>query len=313
VPRFHYVYQRQNQIGSIYRSPMHSHRYFPLPPEPASKTSMNLLPNRWGVLLSLSIVALCPLDRAWASSSDLPDAPMPAIARENAHKPTREVTWRTLPRDFAHDQKDIWVTFPVQAATGNHWLPILGVAGGTAALIYADPHIARYFRNHERNVDKVNDVFDPLITTGEVIVIPAALMAAGYMRHDSYQVDTALSAALAYGDSAIVDLAVKAVTRRQRPSDVLPTGTFTGTFFNGGKSPLKGSSFPSGHATGAFAVATVIANRYGNHKWVPWAVYGMATVIGLSRISSNAHFASDVFLGSAIGYSTSKFQVLRPQ
>jgi membrane-associated phospholipid phosphatase len=277
---------------------------------------MKMLIKRWlaGVSLSATLVLLCSQALASPSDPDLPDAPTPTVTtRPGDHKPTREITWRTLPRDFAHDQKDIWLTFPGKLATGHHWVPLLGVAGGTAALIYGDPHIARYFRNHERNVDKVNDVFDPLITTGEVVSIPALLMAAGYMRHDNYQVDTALSAVLAYGDSAIVDLAAKAVTRRQRPSDVAQTGTFTGTFFNGGKSPLKGSSFPSGHATAAFSVATVVANRYGNHKWVPWAVYGMATVIGFSRISSNAHFSSDVFLGAAIGYSTAKFQVLRPQ
>jgi len=269
--------------------------------------------NPWVPLLPLFAVLLAPFSGAWASSLDLPDAPVPSVANESGHKPTREITWRSLPRDFAHDQKEIWITFPGKLATGHHWVPFLGVAGGTAALIYADPHIARYFRNHGRNLDKVNDVFDPLITTGEVVALPVSLMAAGYMRHDNYQVDTALSATLAYADSAIVDLGAKAVTRRQRPSDVLPTGTFTGTFFNGSKSPFKGSSFPSGHAAAAFSVATVIANRYGNHKWVPWAVYGMATFIGLSRISTNAHFASDVFVGAAIGYSTAKFQVLRPQ
>jgi len=229
------------------------------------------------------------------------------------HKLTREITWRSLPRDFVHDQKDIWLTFPGKLATGHHWIPFLGVVGGTAALIYADPHIARYFVSHAKNVDKLSDVFDPIITTGEVIALPASLMTAGYLRHDAYQVDAALSATLAYADSAIVDLGAKAVTRRQRPSDVLPTGNFTGTFFNSGKSPFKGSSFPSGHSAAAFSVATVVANRYGNHKWVPWVVYGMATAISLSRVTTNAHFSSDVFLGAAIGYTTAKFQVLGPQ
>lgn len=302
---------------------------FKLPPirQPASKIFVKRFAKRWLPFLSLAAVLACPCV-TWAVDPELPDAPLPAdlddgaqqaaampvVSRDGGvHKPTREITWRSLPRDFAHDQKDIWLTFPGKLATGHHWIPVLGVAGGTAALIYADPHVARYFRNHAKNVDKVNDVFDPMITTSEVIALPASLMAAGYMRRDSYEVDTALSAALAYGDSAIVDLAMKAVTRRERPSDVAPTGTFTGTFFNGGKSPLKGSSFPSGHSTGVFSVATVVANRYGNHKWVPWVVYSMATVIGFSRITTNAHFSSDVFLGAALGYTTAKYQVLRPQ
>lgn len=225
----------------------------------------------------------------------------------------REVTWRSLPRDFLHDQKNIWFVFPSQLARGHYWIPTLAVAGGTAALIYADPHAMPYFQKHATNLDDFNDVFDAYIATGEVIAIPAVLMTAGYMRHDNYEVSTALLAADAYADSAIVNLAVKAITRRERPTDIAPGAPFTGTFFNGGTSPFKGSSFPSGHATGAFSVATVVATRYRNHRWVPWAMYSFATVISLSRITTSAHFPSDVFLGAALGYTVTRYQVLRPQ
>lgn len=223
------------------------------------------------------------------------------------------MNWRSLPRDFLQDQKNVWLVFPSKLARGHYWIPTLAVAGGTAGLIYADPHAMPYFRTHATNLDDFNDAFDAYIATGEVVAIPAALMTAGYMRHDNYEVSTALLAADAYADSAVVNLAMKAITRRERPSDVPAGAPFTGTFFNGGESPLKGSSFPSGHATGAFSVATVVATRYRNHRWVPWAVYGFATVISLSRITTSAHFPSDVFLGAALGYTITRYQVLRPQ
>jgi membrane-associated phospholipid phosphatase len=256
--------------------------------------------------------------------------PHPAMAQDNASLPDspsyssqfpkhtddaqneRITSWKQLPGDFFRDQKDIWL-FPVQLAKGKHWLPTLAVVGGTAGLIFADPHIMPYFRSHARNLDDLNDTFDAPITTAEVIVVPASLLFAGYMRHDQYQISTALLAGEAYADSAIVDLAVKAVTRRKRPSDVLPGQPFTDTFFNGGTSPFKGSSFPSGHAAGVFSVATVIATRYKNHRWVPWAAYGFATVISLSRITTSAHFPSDVFLGAALGYGITRYEVLRPR
>jgi hypothetical protein len=222
------------------------------------------------------------------------------------------VTWKQLPGRFGRDQKEIWLS-PLQLAKGRGWIPTLVVVGGTAGLIEADPHVMPYFRDHATNLDDLNDVFDPLITTGEVVALPVVLLGAGYLRHDSYMTSTAMLAGVAYGDSAIVDLAAKAVTRRQRPSDVPAGGDFTGTFFNGGKSPFKGSSFPSGHSAGVFSVATVVATRYKNHKWVPWATYGFATVISLSRITTLAHFPSDVFLGAALGYTTTRFQVLRPE
>ena len=250
------------------------------------------------------------------TNSQLPESP--SHARESAGQPAdsptnRMVTWRSLPKAFFQDQKAIWWVFPGQLARGQHWLPTLGITGVTAGLLVADPHAMPYFRSHARNWDDVNDTFASPITTAEVVALPASLMVAGYARHDAYQVDSALLAGEAYADSAIVDLGIKAVTRRKRPSDVAPTGNFNDTFFAGGKSPFKGSSFPSGHAAGAFAVATVVASRYHTHRWVPWVVYGFATAISFSRVSTLSHFPSDVFLGAALGYTITRYQVLRPR
>lgn len=226
----------------------------------------------------------------------------------------REATWRSLPGDFLHDQKDLW-TFPLRLAHGKYLVPTVLVVGGTVGLIYADPHIAPYFRNNAKQWDSFTDVFDPMITTGEVIALPTALLAAGYMRHDTREVNTAILAAEAYGDSVVINLAMKAVTRRERPSDIPLGGNYDDTFFNGGKSPFKGSSFPSGHSTAVWSVATVVAERYRHRgkPWIPVLCYTMATAISFSRIADSAHFPSDVWLGSALGYSIAKYQTLRPR
>jgi membrane-associated phospholipid phosphatase len=42
-------------------------------------------------------------------------------------------------------------------------------------------------------------------------------------------------------------------------------------------------------------------------------MYSFATAISLSRITTMAHFPSDVFVGAAMGYSVSRFEVLRPR
>jgi membrane-associated phospholipid phosphatase len=269
-------------------------------------------------LILLVVVFACTRESAnsQTSNSQWPDSPShsrEAYGESSDSPSNREVSWRSLPKDFLHDQKGIWLLFPAQLAKGHYWLPTLAIAAGTAGLIVADPHAMPYFRSHARNLDDVNDTFDAPITTAEVIAVPAALLVAGYARHDSYQVGTALLAGEAYADSAVVDLAVKAITRRKRPSDVAPGAPFNDTFFAGGKSPFKGSSFPSGHAAGAFAVATVIATRYHTHRWVPWAVYGFATAISFSRVTTSAHFPSDVFLGAVLGYTVTRYEVLRPR
>ncbi|MBQ0072064.1 MAG: phosphatase PAP2 family protein, partial [Spirochaetales bacterium] len=67
-------------------------------------------------------------------------------------------------------------------------------------------------------------------------------------------------------------------------------------------------SFPSGHTTGAFAVASftsyVFSQYYPDSKWkVPVALlsYGIAATEGLIRIQSGCHFPTDVLMGAALG------------
>jgi membrane-associated PAP2 superfamily phosphatase len=271
----------------------------------------------WLLSLIFCAIICIPFHRSLAqdSKADLPDAPSEIVFHpHHGGDPAsdRQVSWRSLPKDFLHDQKKIWL-FPAQLAKGKHWVPTLAITAGTAVLIATDSHTTPYFRNHQGQLDDLNDVFNSYVTTAEVIAVPATLLIAGYKRHDGYQVDTAILCGEAYADSAIVDLAMKAVTRRKRPIDVPAGQPFDDTFFSGGKSPFSGSSFPSGHAAGVFSVATVVASRYRNHKWVPWLAYSFATVISFSRVTTSAHFPSDVFLGAALGYTVTKYAVLQPR
>lgn len=69
------------------------------------------------------------------------------------------------------------------------------------------------------------------------------------------------------------------------------------------------TSFPSGHATAAFAVATM-ESQYHPKQALLW--YGGATLIGVSRVQLHRHFTHDVIAGAAVGYFTSKFELKRP-
>ncbi len=61
------------------------------------------------------------------------------------------------------------------------------------------------------------------------------------------------------------------------------------------------TSFPSGHAGAAFAVATTIAYCSEN-KLIDITAYSLAGLVALARVHDEAHWASDVLAGSAIGY-----------
>ncbi len=70
------------------------------------------------------------------------------------------------------------------------------------------------------------------------------------------------------------------------------------------------ASFPSGHATEAFAVATAIAENYPAW-WVQGLAYGTAGLVGYARVELNAHYASDVVAGALVGWSVARGVVHR--
>lgn len=222
----------------------------------------------------------------------------------------RPVSWNLLAPNFLHDQKRIW-TFPVRAPHGKDWKPALGVVAGTIGLMALDPHVAPYFRRTSSFTD-FNNVFSGRNTMLSMVIFPASFYAVGLKKHDSYAQHTALLAAEAAADAEIVDVIMKDVSLRARPSDIAPHGNFYDSWWESRASVLGGNaSFPSGHAIQAFAIATVFAQRYRRHRWVPWVAYAAASLVGFSRIPLQAHFPSDVFLGSALGYFISRDVVLR--
>ena len=63
-------------------------------------------------------------------------------------------------------------------------------------------------------------------------------------------------------------------------------------------------SFPSGHASGTFASATVLARHYGWKAGLP--AFGIASYVAASRLSENKHYLSDVVFGAAIGLTAGR-------
>ena len=237
----------------------------------------------------------------------------PDAAPDVQSKPAeeREVSWKALAPRFVDDQKKIWM-FPAKVATGSHVLPTLAVLGATAGLVAADPIEGRYFRANEGSFHAFSNIFTGTTTTAVILAVPAAFYVVGLARKDSYAEHTAMLAALAVADVEIPNLMIRMTTRRIRPRDVPLNGNFSDTWFDAGANPWKAKgSFASGHAASAFAVATVIARRYSHHRWVPWVAYGAAGVIAFSRVTTQSHFVSDAFFGSALGYSVGRFATLR--
>ncbi|MGH9682418.1 MAG: phosphatase PAP2 family protein [Candidatus Acidiferrales bacterium] len=274
------------------------------PPAPSDTTFV--APSSVGVFVRASVA---PMPSPNVFGEPVPAASSSWAPIATSTTPEKTISWKQLPWNILRDEKRIWL-FPLQVGRGEHLFPTVSVVGVTTGLIVADKYDTPYFV-HTTDFHGFSRVFSGTTTGAAIAIVPASFYIVGLVRKDSYAEQTALLAAEAYAASAIPHVAAKLVTRRFRPLDV-PPNQFSDTFFRSHVSIFgKGSSFPSGHATGAFSIATVIAERYRNHRWVPWVAYGAAGLISFSRIPAKEHFPSEVFFGAALGYAIARYDVMR--
>lgn len=102
---------------------------------------------------------------------------------------------------------------------------------------------------------------------------------------------TAACAAASFTVASILVAAIKDLGDRARPALADPSII-----------PLVATpdspSFPSGHTATAFAAAAVVASF---HPRLRLPVYGLAALVGVSRIYLGVHFWIDVLAGAALG------------
>lgn len=239
-----------------------------------------------------------PPDRASSTSPGLGDSG------------ERAVSWGLLIPNMLGDQKKIWLS-PVSLVKGRHWKPVLGFLAATGGLVALDPTEASYFRTTS-GFHTFDQVFSGTNTGIGMAVVPVSFYAVALVRHNIYDQHTSLLAGEAALDSELLASIMKSTIRRLRPSAVPAGAGFTDTFTDAKGGFFSGQgSFPSGHAIVAFSIATVFADRYSRHRWVPWLAYGLAATVAFSRLPLQAHFSSDIFVGAVFGYTISHYVVLR--
>jgi len=256
--------------------------------------------SRLGVLWVLLLSAALQLI---AQTDPLPDAP-------SASAPTRQISWKLLLPNVVHDQKPIWL-FPRALAGGKHLNPTLVVLSVTAGLIAIDPVVSPYFRRSQ-SFSAFNKDFSGDNTTLAMLAFPVAFYISGLERKDAYAQHTVLLASEAVIDSEILTTVVKDLDRRALPGEVPDKSRFGDTWFEGRGQWFRGvGSFPSGHSIAAFSMATVFADRYPKPRWHRWVAFGLAGLVGFSRVPLQAHYASDIFAGAVLGYSIAHYAVLK--
>jgi membrane-associated phospholipid phosphatase len=203
--------------------------------------------------------------------------------------------------------------------TKKDWINTGKFALVAGAVALADEPIqksALKFRNNNPGIQDVSRYVTNFGGIYEVYVL-GGLGAYGFISRNQKLKTTTLLASQSYITGAALESVLKFLTGRQRPyftdsTKVQAEPTFYGPFYKTPKDPdgtRTNSSFPSGHTTVAFAAATVYAMEYKDKPLVPIIAYSAATLIGLSRITENKHWATDVLTGAALGYLTGRLVV----
>ena len=174
---------------------------------------------------------------------------------------------------------------------GREWLMFSGAAAGLAAMSLADETVSDAAREHGPTFGFVGEVFGDFGAGGSLVLLGGFYLA-GAIGKDSRAKNVCLDglAAVLIANGMITPV-VSTLVGRERPTEEQGAYSFH---------PFEGRSFPSGHATQAFATASVIAASYDS-TWVKAAAYGAAAMTAYSRVRRGKHFPTDVVAGAAIG------------
>ncbi len=190
-------------------------------------------------------------------------------------------------KHIASDQKEFWTAPAHFKIKDLKW--IAPTAGITAALIASDSWVSKQIPNKPNQLTRSLHIAD--YSAYSMIGIGGASYLLGEMTHNDHLSETGLLSGEAAIDAAGVTYGLKAITQRERPN----AGNGDGRFFQGGQ------SFPSEHSALAWSIASVWAHEYPSTLSQILA-YGLASTVTITRVTSQQHFSSDVFIGSALGW-----------
>ena len=121
---------------------------------------------------------------------------------------------------------------------------------------------------------------------------PAAYLISGMINKDDNLKKTALYITESIAITEAVTFATKAIVNRERPAIADPTFTSI--------TKAKNASFPSGHTSAAFSVATSLT--IVKPKWYVYVpAFTWASLVGYSRMYLGVHYPTDILAGAIIG------------
>lgn len=176
-----------------------------------------------------------------------------------------------------------------------------GLTFGLAGLVLADREVRERVQAATGSTGR--DVADGVSRAGDgwvVVGVNAALLTLGLVQEQvtgaTHLRDASLVAIEAHVFTALLTSGLKRLTGRASPG--AGEGAHRFDPFS------RDDAFPSGHASGMFAVAAVFADRYAYPA--PILAYGAAGLVAVSRVVLDRHWTSDIVAGAALGIAVGR-------
>jgi len=206
--------------------------------------------------------------------------------------------------DYWHDFK--YTTICPTRWKKKEWLIFSGVVAGAAALYSMDQQIFDWTqRTRSHGTEVAARWLEPFGNGRWPIFTTAALYAYGAILKKNKSKRVALLILESYLISGIYAQLSKYAFGRWRPWN-FPEGEEQYNIWEGPHIKDPKASFFSGHSSTSYAFATTLAFEFKDKPWVGILAFSVATASNITRIHDRAHWASDVFIGSAIGYFTTR-------
>jgi uncharacterized membrane protein YsdA (DUF1294 family) len=215
------------------------------------------------------------------------------------HTPS-EIQQQKLMRQFGEAKKPetqngVFIPFELSSAD----MVKIAAAASVAVMFFAnDEEITNFTQEHKSKVSVDMAKFGQAFGNELGIGITLTGIIVGVVMDNDKVKNVSIMAAEALLVSGLATMALKNTFHRERPRNTDDPYNFSGPGLS-----KEDISFPSGHTTAAFALATVIAETYGDKNIIiPILAYSAAAITGWSRVHDRAHWASDVLIGGLIGH-----------
>ena len=236
-----------------------------------------------------------------AAGQETPPGAAPATA--SAEKGTNPFALIGREAKIYYDDSKALFFAPFHWDGSQVWTAVGAGAAVSGVLVFDEP-LARSVQNRSSAAtNQMSKIVTPF-GSWAAWATSGALVVSGIAFHEGQLTATGREGIEACLIASLMTDILKPVFGRERPFESANETAFR---------PFSShTSFPSGHATVAFAFASVVSAR--SSGWViPVASYTLASLVAYSRVNDRQHFPSDVIAGGLIGTAVGRFIVHRHQ